>query len=251
IGGFDPQFHTAGDDVDLSWRLRSSGYRLGFAPGAFVWHFRRPSIPAFLRQQHGYGMAERLLIVKHPEKFTQHGGAQWEGFVYGGGPVRVMTDSIIYHGIMGTAGYQSVINRMLPLRGLNPSFDGWRSRIALCGVKWLVPRVRAWARNRKILLYHKTLRNPNIRRTCDEFTINNSSQLSRESLLQQLLADGWKPCDPTSEWDVEKNDSLILLATEHGADEIKHILVRVSGNEKTPFSSHLGHLISFTKKELS
>ena len=63
IGGFDPQFHTAGDDVDFCWRLRSAGHRLGFAPGAFVWHWRRPSIRGFLRQQIGYGNAERLLII--------------------------------------------------------------------------------------------------------------------------------------------------------------------------------------------
>ena len=125
IGGFDPQFRTAGDDVDFCWRLRAAGFRLGFAAGAFVWHWRRPSIRGFLRQQLGYGRAERLLIAKHPEHFTNHGGAKWRGFVYGGGPVRVMPDSIIYHGPMGTAGYQAVTNRMLPLRGLTrASIDG-------------------------------------------------------------------------------------------------------------------------------
>ena len=41
IGGFDPVFHTGGDDVDFCWRLREAGFRLGFAPGAFVWHWRR------------------------------------------------------------------------------------------------------------------------------------------------------------------------------------------------------------------
>jgi hypothetical protein len=62
IGGFDPQFHTAGDDVDFCWRLHDAGFRLGFAPGAFVWHWRRPAVRAFLRQQIGYGAAEKLLI---------------------------------------------------------------------------------------------------------------------------------------------------------------------------------------------
>ena len=150
IGGFDPQFHTAGDDVDFCWRLRAAGYRLGFAPGAFVWHWRRPSIRGFLRQQIGYGNAERLLIVKHPDKFSKHGGAKWQGFVYGGGPVRVMADSIIDHGPTGDAPYQAVINRTLPLRELGSRFDCWRARFALAVVEWLVPRLRAWARNRTL-----------------------------------------------------------------------------------------------------
>ena len=32
IGGFDPQFRTAGDDVDVCWRLQQQGWTLGFIP---------------------------------------------------------------------------------------------------------------------------------------------------------------------------------------------------------------------------
>ena len=152
IGGFDPVFHTAGDDVDFCWRLREAGYRLGFAPGAFVWHWRRSSLRGFLLQQIGYGRAERKLIEKHPDRFSKRGGARWRGFVYGGGPVRVMADSIIYHGPMGNAGYQAITNRMLPLRGLDARFDTWRSRLALAGIEFLAPRLRAWRRSRTLFL---------------------------------------------------------------------------------------------------
>ncbi len=31
LGGFDPQFRTAGDDVDVCWRIRERGWTIGFA----------------------------------------------------------------------------------------------------------------------------------------------------------------------------------------------------------------------------
>ena len=43
IGGFDPQFRIAGDDVDICWRLQDQGWTVGFSPGAVVWHHRRGS----------------------------------------------------------------------------------------------------------------------------------------------------------------------------------------------------------------
>ena len=41
VGGFDPIFRKAGDDVDLCWRLQQAGFKIGFSPAAFVWHYRR------------------------------------------------------------------------------------------------------------------------------------------------------------------------------------------------------------------
>ena len=34
IGGFDPRFRVAGDDVDICWRLQERGWTLGFSPAA-------------------------------------------------------------------------------------------------------------------------------------------------------------------------------------------------------------------------
>src|SRR5213595_1054677 len=51
IGGFDPQFRVAGDDVDLCWRLRQGGGKLGFSPAAMVWHHHRGSVKAYWKQQ--------------------------------------------------------------------------------------------------------------------------------------------------------------------------------------------------------
>jgi len=242
IGGFDPAFHTAGDDVDFCWRLRAAGFRLGFAPGAFVWHWRRPSLRAFLRQQLGYGQAERLLIAKHPANFSPHGGAKWRGFVYGGGPVRVMDGSIIDHGPMGTASYQAVINRMLPLRDLDPQFNTPLAKLALHAVKCLAPRLRAWTRNHSLRLAKDASLTDDpwlleIRRQashagapCHEFGLPGATASSRDNLLQRLLADGWHPGGPTDPWDAIKDHTRVLLATEHADSGQKHIVVRVWGD---------------------
>ena len=233
IGGFDPQFHTAGDDVDFCWRLRDAGFRLGFAPGAFVWHWRRPSIGAFLRQQLGYGRAEHLLLAKHPARFSKRGDAKWQGFIYGGGPVRVMADSIIYHGPMGAAGYQAIINRMLPLRGLEEDFDSWKSRLALRAVKFLQPRLRAWARNRTLGFTWKWPAKTTDMGPFEEYTVDSPEGYDREHLIKTLLRHQWKPAGDTDAWDLEKYGTRLLLATERGDGIAKRTLVRFWGNRKS------------------
>jgi GT2 family glycosyltransferase len=82
IGGFDPIFWKAGDDVDLCWRLQQAGYKIGFSAAAFVWHYRRSTIGAYLKQQRGYGEAEALLVRKHPEYFNAFGNSMWRGRIY-------------------------------------------------------------------------------------------------------------------------------------------------------------------------
>ena len=51
VGGFDPTFRVAGDDVDLCWRLQERGWTLGFSPGAMVLHHRRHTIRGYWKQQ--------------------------------------------------------------------------------------------------------------------------------------------------------------------------------------------------------
>src|SRR5262249_17212465 len=58
IGGFNPVYLRAGDDVDVCWRLQSKGQSIGFSPAALVWHHHRASITAYWRQQVGYGEGE-------------------------------------------------------------------------------------------------------------------------------------------------------------------------------------------------
>ncbi len=109
IGGFDPQFRTAGDDVDVCWRLRDRGWTLGFSPAAMVWHRRRNRVRAYWRQQRGYGEAEALLERKWPEKYNGAGHLTWVGRVYGnGGKPLLGGGGRIYHGLWGGAPFQSL-----------------------------------------------------------------------------------------------------------------------------------------------
>ncbi|PYV33952.1 MAG: glycosyl transferase [Acidobacteria bacterium] len=106
VGGFDPQFRVAGDDVDVCWRLRERGGRLGFSPGAVVWHHYRNSVRAYWRQQKGYGKAEALLEKKWPEKYNSVGHITWGGRIYGGvSSFLERGRGRIYFGTWGTAAY--------------------------------------------------------------------------------------------------------------------------------------------------
>jgi GT2 family glycosyltransferase len=109
IGGFDPQFRTAGDDVDVCWRLRHSGWTLGFSPAAMVWHHPRNSLKTYWKQQLGYGRAEAQLERKWPEKYNNVGHLSWSGRVYGKGLTYVLGRAErIYHGIWGSAPFQAL-----------------------------------------------------------------------------------------------------------------------------------------------
>lgn len=113
VGGFDPQFRTAGDDVDVCWRLQQRGGKLGFSPAAVVWHHRRNSIRAYVKQQSGYGRAEALLERKWPEKYNSAGHITWGGRVYAPSvPSAAQIFSLfrarIYQGTWGSAPFQSL-----------------------------------------------------------------------------------------------------------------------------------------------
>jgi GT2 family glycosyltransferase len=108
IGGFDPVFRLAGDDVDVCWRLQRHGHQLGFSPAGFVWHYRRSTLRDYLRQQHGYGEAEAQLERKHPEYFNPLGSSMWRGRIYAPHAGLVTRRPMIYHGFFGTSGFQSL-----------------------------------------------------------------------------------------------------------------------------------------------
>jgi len=120
IGGFDPQFRTAGDDVDVCWRLQQRGWSIGFSPAAMVWHHRRNAVRTYWKQQQGYGLAEALLAKKWPEKYNVVGHLSWAGRLYGKGCRQVVSwcRGRIYQGTWGSALFQSIYE---PAPGL------WRS----------------------------------------------------------------------------------------------------------------------------
>jgi glycosyltransferase involved in cell wall biosynthesis len=109
ISGFDPVFRKAGDDVDLCWRLQARAYTVGFSHSGFVWHYRRSTVKAYLKQQAGYGEAESLLAQKHPEYFNSFGQGIWRGRIYATGQSGVIVrPAVIYHGPFGSGFFQRV-----------------------------------------------------------------------------------------------------------------------------------------------
>lgn len=108
IGGFNPVYLRAGDDVDVCWRLQARGWKIGFASSALVWHHHRSSVKAYWRQQVGYGEGERWLLAHHPEKFLD-GHMLWRGRIYSPLPfVRSLWSERINAGVWGTAAFPSV-----------------------------------------------------------------------------------------------------------------------------------------------
>ena len=109
IGGFDPRFVAAGDDVDVCWRLLDAGRTIGFNGAAMVWHKPRSSVRAFWRQQRGYGRAEALLERKWPERYTGAGSARWQGRLYGTDRLRLPSRGWrVYYGQWGSGLFQSI-----------------------------------------------------------------------------------------------------------------------------------------------
>jgi len=143
VGGFDPRYRVAGDDVDVCWKLQEAGETLGFCAAAMVWHHRRPSISRYLKQQRGYAKAEALLAEAWPQKYNPAGHLAWHGRIYGRGLIRALTPpQRIYHGPFGSAPFQSLYEPAHgPLTSL-PLMPEWyvlvllATSLALLGLAW-------------------------------------------------------------------------------------------------------------------
>ncbi len=72
IGGFDENIFLYAEDVDLSWRLKLSGYKIKYVPSAQVWHDftsersslhkYNPLSNLYLRLKYGYSLKEWFLL---------------------------------------------------------------------------------------------------------------------------------------------------------------------------------------------
>jgi GT2 family glycosyltransferase len=125
IGGFNPIYLRAGDDVDLCWRLQAGGGRIEFVPAALVWHHHRASVRAYWRQQVGYGEGESWLVLHHRERFA---GARiaWKGHIYSPLPfVRSLSRPRVNAGIWGSADFPSVYLQKFSLACL-PHTVSWQ-----------------------------------------------------------------------------------------------------------------------------
>ena len=143
IGGFDPIFGSAGDDVDLCWRLQDRDLRIGFNPAAVVWHRRRDSVSGYWRQQRGYGEAESLLQRKWPERYNGAGHLTWGGRVYH--PIAEspwVRRRRIRYGKWGSALFQSVYDRKAGLLAALPAMPEWY--LAILGLALLAALGAMW-----------------------------------------------------------------------------------------------------------
>jgi glycosyltransferase involved in cell wall biosynthesis len=144
VDGFDIRYRTAGDDVDVCWRLQQNGGRLGFHAGAVDWHHRRNDLKTYWKQQKGYGKAEAMLEEKWPHKYNAAGHFSWAGRLYGRG----LTEAIhfkkprIYGGSWGHALFQSMYRPAEGLWNSMPLMPEWYlitavvAVLALLGVFW-------------------------------------------------------------------------------------------------------------------
>jgi O-antigen biosynthesis protein len=137
IGGFDPVYTKAGDDVDVCWRLQEEGDKIVFAPAAMVWHHRRATVKAYLKQQRGYGDAEGLLKRKHPEKFRGfRADLSWLGRIYTRAGLGLSVgEPIIHHGVFGAGMFQTIYAApqvWWPLMVL--SFEWWTAVVLMLGL---------------------------------------------------------------------------------------------------------------------
>jgi O-antigen biosynthesis protein len=157
MGGFDPIYRAAGDDVDICWRFQDAGYVIGFSPAAVVWHFRRNTVRAYIGQQRGYGKAEALVYSKHPFRFNLFGQAKWLGRIYGdlSAALLLSRKPLIYSGVFGRGLFQTLYEPPSSLAAFLPLSFEWNVIavvLALAGViaggwMWLltVPLLTTWA----------------------------------------------------------------------------------------------------------
>lgn len=83
VGGFDESFPgAAGEDTDLSFRMRASGYSLALAPDAVVRHDHRIALRALLRTYRRHGRARVLLKARHPQASIGRGARSMLGVRY-------------------------------------------------------------------------------------------------------------------------------------------------------------------------
>mgnify|MGYP006419104301 FL=1 len=144
IGGFDPIYRAAGDDVDVCWRIQEKGYTIGFHPSAFVWHHCRNSFKMFWKQQQGYGKAEALLERKWPEKYNILGHLTWNGRIYGNGLTQPLIEkkNRIFYGSQGLALFQSVYQPATGFLSTLPLMPEWYlwiiflGVVSLLGIEW-------------------------------------------------------------------------------------------------------------------
>lgn len=240
IGGFRANFHTAGDDVDLCWRLLDAGFLLGFAPCAFVWHQRRTSIRGYWKQQWHYGLAEAQLIEAHPHRFRRFRGASWQGRIYFGGPIRSTASAVIYHGPWGTAPYQTGVTGMLPQRPISAAYN---DRLLQYGLKWVnrVARLlryvarngQSWSQRHRLTPAPHATQHQRTRHDrhefADDFVLTLPTSVSRLAVLAKLHGDQWEMA-ASDDFDLQLGSVRLSIAQEQPTTTKHRLWFRLTGS---------------------
>ena len=66
VGGYSE--FRCGEDIELSIRIIKEGYKVGFIPGAHVYHKRRTTLKQFFKQVYRFGAARINIRKRHPEQ---------------------------------------------------------------------------------------------------------------------------------------------------------------------------------------
>jgi GT2 family glycosyltransferase len=65
VGGFDSYFHRVGEDLELSVRIKKSGFKTCYHPIFWVWHRLSPHRSDWYRKMVHYGRAQAFVFSKH------------------------------------------------------------------------------------------------------------------------------------------------------------------------------------------
>lgn len=62
LGGFDEKIFMYGEDVDLSWRLRSFGHKIRYVPRSVIMHYSYEEAGVVKPNQHVFGVINNLML---------------------------------------------------------------------------------------------------------------------------------------------------------------------------------------------
>lgn len=62
LGGFDEKIFMYAEDVDLSWRLRSFGYKIRYVPKSVIMHYSYEEAGEVKPNQHVYGVINNMIL---------------------------------------------------------------------------------------------------------------------------------------------------------------------------------------------
>jgi hypothetical protein len=102
-----------------------------------VWHHRRATVKAYLKQQRGYGIAEALLKRKHPDKFRGfRNDLSWMGRIYTRAGLGLLVGKpVIHYGLFGAGMFQTIYSPPMvwwPLMVV--SLEWWLLIVGLLGL---------------------------------------------------------------------------------------------------------------------